>query len=74
MSTNEKIPIKKKEYEVKHFETQADFLKWNELHKDELKDLKTNTINKMISTPDYKLGLRNHQLTIIETKINLNKI
>jgi hypothetical protein len=34
MSTNEKIPIKKKEYEVKHFETSADFLKRNELHKD----------------------------------------
>jgi hypothetical protein len=67
-STNEKIPIKKKEYEVKHFEIPADFLKWNELHKDELKDLKTNTINKMISIPDYKLGLRNSQLTIIETK------
>jgi hypothetical protein len=33
-----------------------------------LKDLKTNTINKMISIPDYKLGLRNNQLIIIETK------
>jgi hypothetical protein len=29
-STNQKISIKKKEYEVKHFETPADFLKWNE--------------------------------------------
>jgi hypothetical protein len=67
-STNEKFPIKKKEYEVKHFESPANFLKWNELHKDELKDLKINTINKMISIPDYKLGLRNNQLTIIETK------
>jgi hypothetical protein len=38
------------------------------LHKDDLKDLKTNTINKMISIPDYKLGLRNNQLTIVETK------
>jgi hypothetical protein len=67
-SRNEKIPIKKKEYEVKHYETPADFLKWNELHKDELKYLKTNTINKMISVPDYKLGIKNNQLTIIETK------
>jgi hypothetical protein len=33
-----------------------------------LKDLKTNTINKIISISDYKLGLRNNQLTIIETK------
>jgi hypothetical protein len=39
-SANEKIPIKKKEYEVKHLETPADFLKWNELNKDELKDKK----------------------------------
>jgi hypothetical protein len=54
MSTNSKIPFKNKEYEVKHFETSKDFLKCNELHKDELKDLKTNTINKMISIPDYK--------------------
>jgi hypothetical protein len=38
------------------------------LHKDELKDLKINKINKMISIPDYKLGLRNNQLIIIETK------
>jgi hypothetical protein len=68
MSINEKIPIKKKDYEVKHFETPADFLKWNELHKDELKDLKTNTINKIISIPANKFGLRNNQLTIIETK------
>jgi hypothetical protein len=68
MSTNEKIPIKKIEYEIKHFETPAAFLKWNELHKDELKELITNTINKMIGIPDYKLGLRNNQLTIIETK------
>jgi hypothetical protein len=66
--TNEKIPIKKKEYEVNHFETPANFLKWNELDKDELKDLKTNTINKTISIPYYKLGLRNNQLIIIETK------
>jgi hypothetical protein len=68
MSTTEKIPMKTKEYEVKHFETPADFLKWNELHKNELKDLTTNTINKMISISDYKLGLRNNLLTIIETK------
>jgi hypothetical protein len=66
--TKEKIPIKKKDYEVRHFETPTYFLKWNELHKDELKDLKTSTINKMISIPDYKLRLRNNQLTIIETK------
>jgi hypothetical protein len=33
-----------------------------------LKDLKTNTLNKMISILDYKLGFRNKQLTIIETK------
>jgi hypothetical protein len=38
------------------------------LLKDELKVLKTNTLNKMISIPDYKLGLKNKQLTIIETK------
>jgi hypothetical protein len=68
MSTNQKIPIKKKEYEVKHIETPADFLKSNELYKGELKDLKTNTINKLISISDYKLGIRNNQVTIIETK------
>jgi hypothetical protein len=45
MSSNEKILIKKKEYEVKHFETPTDFFKWNELHKDEVKDFKTNTLN-----------------------------
>jgi hypothetical protein len=67
-SINKKIRIKKREYEVIHFETPADFLKWNELHKDELKDLKTNTINKILSILDNKLGLRNNQLTIIETK------
>jgi hypothetical protein len=55
MSLDEKIQIKKKEYEVKHFDSPADFLKWNELHKDELKDVKTNTLNKMISIPDYKV-------------------
>jgi hypothetical protein len=43
------------------------------LHKDELKDLKTNTINKMISIPLDKLGLRNNQLTIIETKNKSNQ-
>jgi hypothetical protein len=68
ISTNKKIPIKKKEYEVKHFETPADFLKWNELHPDEFTDLQINTINKMISISNDKLGLRNNQLTIIETK------
>ena len=30
---------KKKENEIKHFEISVDLLKWNELHKDELKDL-----------------------------------
>jgi desulfoferrodoxin (superoxide reductase-like protein) len=67
-TTKEKIPIKKKEFEVKHFETPEDFLKWNELYKDELKDFKINTLNKMINIPDYKSGLRNNHLTIIETK------
>jgi hypothetical protein len=38
------------------------------LHKDELKDLKANTINKMNCIQDYKLWVRNNQLSIIETK------
>jgi hypothetical protein len=63
-----KFLLKRKKYEVKHFDSPADFLKWNELHKDELKDLKTKTINKMRTISNYILGLRYKQLIIIETK------
>jgi hypothetical protein len=65
---NEKIYIKKKNYEIHRFNSPEDFLKWYELHKDDLKNLKTNTISKIISIPDYKLGLRNNKLTILKTK------
>jgi hypothetical protein len=61
----EKIPIKKKESKIKDFETPTDFLKWNNVHKNELKELKTNILNKMINILDYRLRLRNNQWIII---------
>ncbi|GMO12507.1 MAG: hypothetical protein Ta2E_00680 [Mycoplasmoidaceae bacterium] len=60
ISGNEKIQIKKKMTEIKHFQSPQDFLIWYELHKDDLKDLKTNSINKLISIPDYKWGVRKY--------------
>ncbi|GMO13021.1 MAG: hypothetical protein Ta2E_01870 [Mycoplasmoidaceae bacterium] len=58
----------------KTFSITSKLFKMNELHKDDLKDLKTNTINKIISIPEYKFTLRKnttdspHIFTLIETK------
>jgi hypothetical protein len=49
---DEKRHIKKNEHEVNYFNMHDYFLKWYELHKDDIKYLKTNTINKIISIPD----------------------